>query len=133
MSRSGYTDDCEFLELYRASVDRAIRGKRGQKFLRDLAAAMDSMPEKSLIQGDLIDDNGQCCAIGSLCKYRGLDVSSIDAGDSLEVGNLVDIARSLAAEVAYENDEAFRGLESPEQRWQRMRKWVDSNIIKDSV
>ncbi len=37
MSRSGYQDDCEGLNLYRGTVRRAIRGKRGQAFLRELA------------------------------------------------------------------------------------------------
>lgn len=44
MSRSGYVDDYEYLELYRASVERAIRGKRGQAFLRELAKVLDSVP-----------------------------------------------------------------------------------------
>lgn len=30
MSRSGYSDDCEYLDLYQANVDRALTGKRGQ-------------------------------------------------------------------------------------------------------
>ena len=33
MSRSQYSCDCEHLELYRASVDRALHGKRGQAFV----------------------------------------------------------------------------------------------------
>ena len=37
MSRSGYTDECEYLDLYRGKVERAIKGKRGQKFLQELA------------------------------------------------------------------------------------------------
>lgn len=36
-------------------------------------------------------------------------------------------ATCLAQEVAYENDEgAYR--ETPEQRWTRMRAWVERNI-----
>lgn len=54
MSRSGYVDDCENLELYRATVERSIKGKRGQAFLRELAAAMDAMPEKVLIAEELV-------------------------------------------------------------------------------
>ena len=40
MSRSGYKE-CEqgALNLYRANVDRTIAGKRGQTFLREMAAA----------------------------------------------------------------------------------------------
>lgn len=83
MSRSGYTDDdCDnTLNLYRGTVQRAIRGKRGQAFLRELAAAMDSMPVKELIANELVAPNGQVCAIGAVCQARGLDVSKLDYND----------------------------------------------------
>jgi len=49
MTRHGYVDDSEDTLAYgrwRAQVQSAIRGKRGQAFLKELAAAMDAMPEK---------------------------------------------------------------------------------------
>ena len=57
MSRSGYSDDLETWQLikWRGQVMSAIRGKRGQKFLRELLAALDAMPKKILITEDLID------------------------------------------------------------------------------
>jgi hypothetical protein len=33
MSRSGYSEDYEHMELYRANVDRTLAGKKGQAFL----------------------------------------------------------------------------------------------------
>jgi len=41
MSRSGYSDDCEGSELamWRGQVASAKRGKRGQRFFRELVAA----------------------------------------------------------------------------------------------
>jgi len=129
MTRSGYVDDCEYLELYRGSVMRAIRGKRGQAFLNELAESMDAMDEKILITEDLIDSEGNCCAIGVVCKSRNLDVTNVDCYDPETVGNLMGIARSMAAEIEFMNDE--RGyVETPPQRWQRIRQWVDKNIIK---
>lgn len=56
MSRSGYCDDIEDpLELgrWRAQVRSATRGKRGQKLLRDLLAALDAMPDKRLVANQL--------------------------------------------------------------------------------
>lgn len=56
MSRSGYCDDFDDpLEhgRWRAQVRSATRGKRGQKLLRDLLTALDSMPEKRLVTGVL--------------------------------------------------------------------------------
>lgn len=131
MRRSGYSEDCDNLELYRATVERAIHGKRGQRFLRELAAALDAMPEKLLISGELINGEGGCCAIGSVCQARGLDVSGIDYEDAETVAKLIGVARSMAAEIAYENDEAGHPLESPAKRWERIRKWVDGNLAKE--
>ena len=132
MSRSGYTDDLDPLALgrYRAQVASAIRGKRGQAFLRELADAMDAMPEKVLIANELIDAEGDCCAIGVVCKARGLDVSGIDYEEPDDVGNLVGIARQLAAEIEFENDEGSWAIESPARRWRRMREWVESQLSK---
>ena len=135
MSRSGYTDDVSDDPLasgrWRQAVKRAIKGKRGQAFLRELAAAMDAMPEKVLITDELIDLYGDCCTIGVVCKSRGLDISTVDYDDPQAVGDAVGIAKAMAAEIEFENDGDFwRRDETPEQRWQRMRKWV-ADQIKD--
>lgn len=86
MSRSGYSEDgdCDFPELYRGRVARAIKGKRGQAFLRELAAAMDAMPEKRLIAGELVE-GGECCTMGVICKARGLDVEGVNPEDITRV------------------------------------------------
>ena len=130
MSRSGYSYDCENLNLWRGTVTRAIRGKRGQAFLRELAEAMDAMPVKRLITDDLIDQAGEVCAIGAVCKARGLNVVGIDIECAQSVGDLVDISMALAAEIEWINDEANSTSETPEQRWQRVRSWVDGQIAK---
>lgn len=58
MSRSGYIDDYDddngSLAMYRGQVASAMRGKRGQAFLRGLLSALDEMPEKRLIAGHLV-------------------------------------------------------------------------------
>lgn len=131
MSRSGYSDDCANINLWRGAVERAIQGKRGQFFLQELAKAMDEMPEKRLITSELITNSGEMCTIGTICKKRGLDTSGIDDHDPEQVGNLVGISMAMAAEIEFENDESGPGNEDPEQRWIRMRKWVGEQIIKD--
>ncbi len=146
MSRSGYIDDNDdalALGRWRAQVKSAIRGRRGQAFLRELASAMDAMPEKVLIKDELIDQDGDCCAIGVVCKLRGVPVADVDYSDPEFVGDLVGIAKQMAAEIEYENDEcgdryervpgtqAWKHIdETPQERWQRMRKWVQSQIIQ---
>ena len=139
MGRSGYSDDYDgevSIELYRNAVERAIKGKRGQAFFKQLGEAMDAMPEKVLIAGELINERGECCAMGVVCKTRGLDVSKVDYDSPEQVGRLLNIAPSLAAEVAYLNDDDFRCEakdETPEQRWQRMRKWVQGQMARPAA
>lgn len=136
MSRSGYTDDMDDTLAYgrwRAQVASAIRGGRGQKFLKELADAMDAMPEKILITEELVDHLGDCCAIGVICKSRGLDVHAIDECSPEDVGSAVGIASQLAAEIAFENDEAGFPDETPEQRWVRMRGWVSARLREETT
>ena len=128
MSRSGYCDDYEYMGLYREAVDRALHGKRGQAFLRELAASLDAMPDKVLIEGELINERGEVCALGAVCKARSLDVSHIDYDDPDTVARLIGVARSMAAEIAYMNDEFGEAKETPSERWTRIRKWVSDNL-----
>lgn len=125
MGRSGYTEDCEHVELYRGAVLQAMKGKRGQQFFRDLIAALDAMPEKKLITKNLENEHG-VCALGSLGRQRGVDMSGIDTWDHEDLGKLFGIARTLAAETMFVNDDDFRYYqnETPEQRWTRMRQWA---------
>ena len=129
MSRSGYTDDYdEGINLYRGAVTKALQGKRGQKLLRELLAAMDAMEEKKLISDELINENGQCCALGVVAKVRGLDVRGLDEEDSEMIAKTFNIADAMAREVAFMNDEGGCYQETDEERFTRMRAWVVSQI-----
>lgn len=142
MSRAGYSDDIDQWQLikWRGQVASAIRGKRGQSLLKALRDALDAMPEKALIAGELVTEEGDCCALGCLAKARGMNVSEVDPEDGEQVGKVFGIARQLACEIVYENDDGGIGEheyvdgkwrytpETPEQRWDRMRKWVDRQI-----
>lgn len=166
MSRSGYVDDMDdtlALGRWRAQVASATRGKRGQKLLRDLLAALDAMPEKRLVayeleisatadekhaqswvklfndpaaadryRKDIVEKRpaeyreGDVCALGALGRVRGLDMTDLDPEECEGVAAAFDIASPLAREIVYMNDEG--PSETPEQRWQRMRKWVAAQI-----
>ncbi len=131
MSRHEYTDDCDDDPLafgrWRAQVASAIRGRRGQKLLRDLRDALDAMPEKKLIAEELVTVDGQVCALGAVGRARGVCMTGIDPEDSGKVAGLFDIAEPLAREIAYENDEYYP-RQTPEQRWEYMRAWVESKL-----
>lgn len=134
MSRSGYNEDYDGWELirYRGAVKSAIRGARGQTFLRDLLAALDALPEKKLIQGELETSEG-VCAIGALGRARGVEMKGLDPECAERVAAAFNIADALAREVVYENDEAmgYWARETPEARFIRVRAWVEAQIKGD--
>jgi hypothetical protein len=129
MSRSGYSDDCEYLALWRGVIASATRGKRGQRFFRDLVAALDAMPVKRLVAGEIETTDGEVCALGSLARVRGLALERDDVHYHNILGETFDIAHQLAQEVMFENDEGGPyGDETPERRWERVRKWAGEQI-----
>ena len=136
MSRSGYSDDVDNWALirWRGMVASATRGKRGQAFFKDLLAAMDEMPVKELIAEDLeVPETGEVCALGCLGKKRGVDLAALDPQEPDAVAKVFDIAPCLAQEIVYENDEGTSILETPAERWTRMRKWVEAQIKTEAA
>ena len=165
MSRSGLYeydgDDPLAYGRWRAQVKSAINGKRGQAFLRDLLSALDALPEKRLVSGDLVFDGspefpfptqyedvivgadelvtgrgervrvGESCALGALGISRGLDMRKFHQSDPQFIADALDVAHQLAREVIWENDENCGAL-SPEQRFAHMRAWVASKINPSS-
>lgn len=135
MSRSGYSDSCEGWELirWRGAVASAIRGKRGQEFIGNLIKALDAMPEKRLIAHELEKD-GEVCAIGSVGKMLGIDMSRLDPEESEMVAAAFNISEALAKEIVYINDEWYDPRhDSPEKRWEGVRKWAQGQLIVEKV
>lgn len=131
MSRSGYSDECENLNLWRANVDRTIAGKRGQAFLRELVESLEAMPQKRLITEELRAENGEVCAIGAVGLKRGVDMATIDPSNPEEVAPAFGISTMLAQEIVWENDER-RTSQTPEERWERMHKWAKEHLQSPS-
>ena len=144
MSRSGYSDDCDEqwqFALWRGTVASSIRSKRGQAFLKEMLAAMDAMPIKRLISHELEDtDVVPCshwglfeprgaCALGSVGRMRGIDMSDIDPEDQDVVAAIFNIGRPMACEIVYLNDEIGSYNQTPEERFTRIRKWIVSQIL----
>lgn len=137
MSRSGYCDDGMDWAMicWRGAVASALRGKRGQAFLVELARTLDAMPEKKLVAVTVNKPDG-CCALGAVARTRGIDTADIDtkidAGDDWGTAEVLaerlGIAPAMAKEIVYMNDEGAWGSETPEQRWVRMRSWVNENL-----
>jgi hypothetical protein len=140
MGRSGYSDDYDFrtLNLWRGTVERSIRGKRGQAFLKEMLAVLDAMPEKRLISKRL-EENGEVCSLGAVGRSRGVSndvmhaVSPVDDFDEAEhthsIAGLFSISHALACEIMYINDEVEWRHETPELRFARVRAWVERQIL----
>ena len=129
MGRAMYSDDLDprLLASWRGAVSRAIHGRRGQALLRELLVALDEMPRKRLITGEL-EEHGEFCALGALGHRRGLSMDLIDPDDYEQVARKFDCAEALVREIEFLNDEACPFDEPDEQRWKRMRAWVASQI-----
>ncbi len=129
MSRSGYTDDCQNdwqWVMWRGRVESSIRGKRGQKLLHELLDALDTMPSKRLISNEFW--NGEACALGALAERRGVDPITVDTEDYDRLSDVFDVASPLIQEIECLNDDCGPWQETPEQRWERMRRWVTKQL-----
>lgn len=130
MSRAGYSEDPGgewALICWRGAVASAIRGRRGQAFLRELRDALDEMPDKRLIAEELAIE-GEACALGVVARRRGIDVQTIDAHDHDSIHVPFGIANALAREIIWENDESWPYPKTPEERWRKVRWWAEANI-----
>lgn len=145
MSRSGYIDDydCDSewqMIRWRGAVSSAIKGKRGQSFLLEMLAAMDALPIKRLVANELetadlitcshwgLHEAESVCAIGSVGKRRGIDMSKIDPDDYATVAGKFGIATAMAQEIVWVNDDEGPRRETPEQRFERVRRWIVSQL-----
>lgn len=160
MSRSGYSDDCDGWALmrWRGAVASAIRGARGQAFIREAIAALDAMPDKRLVADSLIEADGKFCTLGVVGAARGLPLAAMDPDDRDAVAQAFGVSTALAAEIMFMNDESvnetpryevievcgpmlplksrFRSVRVrdphfEELRWQRMRNWLESHLTKE--
>ena len=152
MSRSGYMDDVDNWDLirWRGQVASAMRGKRGQAFLLEMWKAMQALPAHRLTANELANEyDGAVCAIGSVGKARGVDMSKLDPEDYEGIAYAFGIPSQLAQEIMYLNDEVERGEyvdaygppspyryggvrvfipTAPEERFARMKKWIEDNL-----
>jgi hypothetical protein len=129
MSRSGYSEDIDdnwSLICWRGAVASAIRGKRGQALLREAIAALDALPAPRLTRAEL-EANGEVCFLGAVGRTRGIDMTTLNPEDLASVTAAFDISGALAREIFWENDETQR-QETPEERFDRMRRWAESNL-----
>ena len=138
MSRLEYSDECSGSDfnLWRGAVDSALRGKRGQAFLRETLAALDAMPEKKLTKDSLHEPvSGEFCTLGVVGAVRSLDLRALENDDPEGIAKAFGISRAMAAEIMFVNDDEndWHHDQTSEHRWNRMRSWVVSHIKTEAV
>jgi hypothetical protein len=74
-----------------------------------------------------VNEEGEHCALGVVGAVRGIDMTKIDPEEYDQVANAFDVAEPLVREIEFEND-GWGESQTPEQRWQSVRKWVDQQI-----
>lgn len=134
MSRHGFSyDGFESQEeqwafiCYRGAVTSAIKGKKGQAFLKELLAALDAMPVKELI-ADELEQEGSFCALGVVGHKRGMELDKIDPEDIESCAGAFGINEKLCREIVYVNDESCWYDANPRQRYEAVRGWLLENI-----
>lgn len=156
MSRINYSDEEDRpgqFALWDANCRRSLKGKAGQRELRELKAALLALPEKRLIRDALTDDDGGVCAIACYGRHKGVDLSKFDPEyESDEVGiaggmprlvawrvvALNDIILDTVWEVAHGPVERYHGSYkggialirdvTPEERYDAVLKWVNQQL-----
>jgi hypothetical protein len=161
MSRSGYSDECDGWAsiCWRGAVTSALRGQRGQAFLKELVAALDAMPEKVLAADSLVNAEGEFCTLGVVGAARGMDLGQLDPEDYDQVAKAFGLAPAMVREIVFENDEGciaggsyewfevcgplrrlqqrHRSVWVPDpqagaKRWAAMRRWAEQQINRES-
>jgi hypothetical protein len=142
MSRYSDCDDYDWepwMEGQAAGALRsAIRGRRGQRLLRDLIAGLDGLPVPELAAGALEDPETGCvCALGAVRLQRGPEAVPLPCDptdpdlDWRELAEPFDISQALANEVVTQND--YNTVNNDEQsrrhRWVSVRAWAVGHLI----
>jgi hypothetical protein len=128
------------MELYRANVERSLRGKAGQARLRELREALLALPVKALeaeIFAEGERDAPKVCALGAwaLAKQGG-DPTAARAmvppfGDDHVTAQYLKRhgwPKLVVWEAIYQNDEGSSRVQTPEQRYQFVLAWVEEQI-----
>jgi hypothetical protein len=120
------------------ALQSAIRGRRGQRLLRDLIAGLDALPVPELAAGALEDPETGCvCALGAVRLQRGseavplpFDPTDEDA-DWRELAKPFDISETLANAVVSQNEYGSKrnDEQSRRMRWRSVRAWAVGHLI----
>lgn len=133
MSRFHENDDFDsnYCYLWDSRVRQTIKGKRGQKMLREFIDALLELPSRRLIAGNIVK-NGEVCAVGALAKKRGVDLEPWDDGTAdddttARLGVAMGLTYTLAFEMGFLNDVEY----APPSGYRTKRIKLDVPILTE--
>ena len=148
MSRITYAEPNSLEEelrcwAFEGNMARAIKGKKGQRILKELEAALLALPKKRLISDQFATPEGDVCAWAALLLSRTLaaGASRQEAMGAMEKqidfepngwnaisgpSQVLKICVPLVWAIVERNEE-YRG-KTPEETYERVLNWVQSNI-----
>ena len=134
MSRSGLTEGWGLSQeenwayiRFRGAVKSAIRGRNGQAFLKEALRVLDDMEKRELVEG-AAERDGSYCMLGAMAHKRH-GIQKDHEGYAEELASILQIPDALAREIVYMNDEGTCIKETSEQRYTRVRKWIETQIV----
>lgn len=156
MSRVDWTDELGTpgqFALWAANCRRSLRGKAGQRALRELEAALLALPVKELAQRAVALD-GQVCAVGAVLAARkansdgitveeAIDLLAQEMGsketqadiETVEMGEALGMPHLVAWSVVWENDEGAPAgeyilVEGPARQHEQIQPWADPRGVQ---
>ena len=145
--RIAISEDEDFnnqVAFWEANLERSLKGHKGQAALRELEAALLALPIKRLIANELENEQGEVCAVGALAKFKGkenpmlgdsfgdFDELSVNEDDiervTVQLAQDLGLPRMVAQAVVYENDDDWPAFMTPEQRYNKILRWVRSQL-----
>lgn len=142
MSRLDYGDGDSYWEPWMdgqqaGALRSATRGKRGQRFLRDLIEALDALPVPELAVGALEDEEtGCCCAFGAVRRHRGAENVPLGFDPTREdmppdsLAQPFDVSQTLAWAVVQANEESSTSNtpDARRRRFKEVRRWAVAKL-----
>ena len=137
MSRSGYTDDWDGdnwqMIMANGAYQKAVKGKRGQAFLREALAVLEAMETKELVE-DTLQEDGAYCVLGAVGAARGLNLDEINTNNYPQLSQVFNISKTLARQLMHENDEwvewrvGMTPAEERHKRWLAVHRYLSMSI-----
>lgn len=161
MSRIGDYDEWDDEEgalrqgRWERNTRTTIEGKRGQKVLRELEAALVALPVKELTDKlfwhepdqmgrDIaaawgVEAAPQVCVLGAYARHKGIAYDDAEWLNPESVGEVapwaedkLGMAYTLAWNLMWENDEGWMGV-NPRRRYDGILTWVRTKIKADPL